>query len=159
MLGAMSSRLARNLQEKEAMGVGVVLASTAAFAAINVYKRNTPTGVYNIFQKSDGSGGVPLDATAGVALSILGLALPPAKGGSWVLAIGVGGLVNWVARFAAVKATNHQINAAASAPASTAGSLSQYYPNARTPQHAAQLHARRAAKDFVQQPSLRAVGV
>lgn len=152
-ISAMTSSVQRRIQEKEALGVGVILGSTAAFAAINVYKSNTSQGVYNIFQKSDGTGGVPLDATAGVLLAIAGLAVPAAKGGSWLLALGVGGLVNWGARFAAQKALNAKINAGATTTTSTSGSLSGFYPYRRTPEYAAQIAARRpGAKDYVQQP-------
>ena len=157
-ISAMTRSVQSRIQEKEALGMGVILASTAAFAALNVYKSNTSQGVYNVFQKSDGSGGVPLDATAGVLLSIAGLATPAAKGGSWLLALGVGGLVNFGARYAAQKALNMKINQGAVASTSTSGSLSGFYPYRRTPQYAAQIAARHPAHagQFVQQPRFAA---
>ena len=158
-LSAMTSTMNRRIQEKEALGVGVILLSTAVFAAVNVYKQNSSDGTYRLFRKTDGTGGVPLDATAGVVLAIAGLAVPAAKGGSWLLALGVGGLVNWGARFAAQKAMTAKLNAApATAAATTSGSLSQFYPAARTPHHAGQLAARRAqsSADYARQPSFAA---
>lgn len=121
-------------REVEAISAVEAIGAAGVFSYINVKKANSTAGTYRIGVQTGGTGGVDFDLASGLALSLLGLAVPP-KYGTHALAIGVGALANWSARQGGQMALKAQQAAqaapAAAATTTTSGSLSQSMANGR----------------------------